>query len=364
MTAAAETATGLALPTRADKLDPHAREVLRAAIARGHRHWMHWRFGDGRLLLRLAVGGAIYSYRSGTLTRIPPATPNGRGRHINGAAFDLIHSKHATKQALAARGFADATPEGRCFAPDAIDAAVAYAATLDGAVCVKPDFGKKGINVTLGLSDPAGVRAAFARAAAGFGGKAVVVERSLVGEVIRFFYVAPAVVGIKLSRPPSVVGDGLTALAGLIAAKNAERDRRHVVGHKPIVVDADLVAHLALSGRTLASVPVMGERVFVRALSNGAVGADSVACGPADLHPSYAARVAAICASLAPLQVAALDTIVTDRAKPAGPDTFAILEINNSPGVLPYIYPWEGAPQDVAAALVDLMERLAAGETA
>ncbi|MBP0573384.1 hypothetical protein J8J27_22050, partial [Mycobacterium tuberculosis] len=154
---------------------------------------------------------------------------------------------------------------------------------------------------------------------------------------VRFFYVAPRVVGVKLSLPPNVVGDGATAIADLVAAKNRARDARRLPGHKHLVVDDDVQAFLALAGRTLASVPAAGERVFLRAISNGAVGADSIAFADA-LHPSYVALVEAIGASLAPLQVAALDTVIADRAAPASPAGFAVLEVNNSPGVLPYLY--------------------------
>lgn len=363
MTTAAEEISGLTLPTRAEALDVHAGLVLRVAAARGHRHWMHWRFGDGRLLLRLRVGPAVFSYCAGALLRVPAATPNARGRHINGDAFDLVCSKHATKAALAARGFTT-FPEGRRFAAADVAAAVAYAVTLGGPICVKPEFGTKGTNVAAGLTQPDEIRAAFQRAAGGPGGEAVVVERSLVGEVIRFFYTAPKIVGVRVSRPPSVVGDGVSTLTALIAAKNVERVRRGLPGHKPLVADADTIAHLARSGMTLASIPPAGATTMLRPQSNNSVGADSLNCGPDDLHPSHIALVEAICASLAPLQVAAVDTIVTDRAKPAGPDSFSVLEINNSPGFITFPYPWEGAPQDIAAALVDLMERVAAGETA
>lgn len=354
-------AVGLAVATQPDLLDPHARALLVALAPRGHRHWMVWLYQTGRYLLHAQIAEAVFSFAAGALRRIDPAAPNSRGRHINGAAHKTVRSKHAAKQTLTARGFT-CFPEGRRFAPDEVEAALAYAAGLGGAVCVKPDLGTNGINVAIDLTEPAAIRAAFERAGGGLGGEAIVVERSLVGEMVRFVYVAPRVVGIRISRPPSVVGDGFTPIADLVAAKNRERLHRDRPGHYPIVVDANVEAYLARAGMTLDSVPAPGARVTLQLLPNAAVGGDFVNCAPAGIDPSYIAFVETICADLA-LKVAGLDTIITERARPASPATFAVLEINNSPGLVTYPDPWEGPPQDVAGAVVELMERLAA-ETA
>lgn len=348
---------GLPQPTDPARLDPHARELLCAAAARGHRHWMLWPYGETTCLLRVAIGDTVFGYSGGVLRRMDPGAPNGRGRHINGRGFQTAQSKQATREALAACGCA--VPEGRGFAPDAVAAALAYAADLGGPVCVKPDRGQRGVNVAPGLTEPDDIARAFQRAAAGPGGEAVVVERSLTGDLIRFFYVAPRVVGIKLSRPASVVGDGFSSIAALIADKNRERARRRCLGHRDLVADDDVLAWLARAGRDLASVPGPGERVFLRGVSNAAAGGDTIAC-PERVHPSYAIRVAEVCAALDPLRLAALDTLIADPGRPLSPETFAVLEVNNSPDVLSYLYPWEGPRQDVVGPILDLMERLAA----
>lgn len=352
---------GLPQPTDPARLDPHAREVLRVAAARGHRHWMLWPYGDTTCLLRVAIGDTVFGYAGGVLRRMDPGAPNGRGRHINGRGFRTAQSKQATRVALAACGCP--VPEGRSFAPDAVAAALAYAAALGGPVCVKPDRGQRGVNVAPGLTDPDAIARAFVCAAAGPGGEAVVVEQSLEGDLIRFFYVEPRVVGVKLSRPASVVGDGFSSIAALIADKNRARARRHCLGHRDLVGDDDVLAWLARAGRDLSSVPGPGERVFLRGVSNAAAGGDTIAC-PDTVHPSYAARVAEVCAALAPLRLAALDTIIADPSRPLATDGFAVLEVNNSPDVLSYLYPWEGPRQDVVIPIVDLMQRLAAEDPA
>lgn len=351
---------GLVVPVEPLQLDTHAREVLRVARDRGHACFMVWLLDRDarRYRLGIRIGGAVFGYRSGALRRLDPNFPAARGVHVNAGAFQTVISKQGTRDYLAERGFP--APEGRVFDAHETDAALAYAEALGWPVCVKPDIGKKGLFVVPGLDDAEAVRAAFT-AAAGFHPK-VVVERSLVGEVIRFFYVEPRVVGVKISMPPNVIGDGVSDVATLIGRKNAEREVRQLPGHKPIVVNDELHAHLASQGLDLDSVPVAGQRLLLRAVSNGAVGADTIECADA-IHPSYSALVEEICRSFPGLRIAALDTIVTDRMLPASAETFAVLEINNSPGVLPYLYPWEGRRQDICLAMIEMLERLAA-ETA
>lgn len=354
-----QSAAGLVLATRPDLLDPHARALLEVVAARGHRHWMLWLYRTGRYQLRIGIGDAVFGFAVGALRRVDPPAPDGHDRHINGPDRDRINAKHGTKLTLAAHGIT-CVPEGRHFAADAVVDALAYAAALGGPVCVKPDRGSQGVNVAIGLTDPAIIRRAFLHAAAGRGGGgAVVVERSLTGDMIRFYYAAPRVVGIRVSRPPRVIGDGASTIAALVAAKNRERRRRDAPGHKPIPLDADVDAYLARSGLSRASVPAAGEQVTLQLMCVSAAGGDYVNLAPEALHPSYAAFVEDVCARLG-LTVVGLDTIVADRSQPLSSSNFAILEINNSPGVVTYDKPWEGPPQDVLGAVVDLMERLAA----
>lgn len=353
----AKETTGIRVPVSRVHLDEHAREMYRMAEIRGHESWMirHVQADGQRThILGLRVDGAVFSYRRGWLRRIDPRYPLSRGVHINTTAFAVVDSKQATKDFLAARGFP--VPAGRMFSRWDIEEAVRFAEALGWPICVKPDHGRKGNFVVPGIDNRRALVTAFL--AAGQYYPEVAIERSLSGEVVRFFYVEPRVVGVKVSMPPNVIGDGVRDLAALIELKNEERAVRRVPGHKPIVVDADLTEHLALSGRDLSFVPSPGERVLLRAVSNGAVGADTIACAE-QIHPSYAELVERICRSLHPMRIAALDTIVADRTQPFAEGNFHVLEVNNSPGLLPYIYPWEGEAQDICVPIFDMLERLA-----
>lgn len=340
-----------------DSPDDHHAVCLRTALrARGiparyvaGSYSRHHRVPDR--WLAFAIGGRNYLFARGALL-LAGRDPWGRlGLHINDAANRLIHDKQLTKEFLAGLGFG--VPAGRTFPRHGLDAALAAFPDFPGPVCVKPNQGTMGRLVFTAIRDAARYGAALGRVAAAY--RTVLVEESVEGPVFRFFFVRPRVVAVKLSRPASVAGDGRSTIARLIEAKNDRRIRQPVPGHLPIVVDDDVREVLAMTGRGLEDVPAAGERVFLRATSNGATGADSIVC-PGAIHPSYAAVVAAACNAVPGLAITAADVVVADPGAPAGPCNHWILEMNRNPGVTPYHFPWRGQPQDVAGAILDFLE--------
>lgn len=350
------------LPPAIRAMDIQSQCVARAAIARGVPVSVVHGFRAAarpvrRAWLRLEIGAQAYVYRRGVLLRARPAAEpvdGPLGRHINGPAAFVTKDKVVTKTVLAAAGVA--VPAGAAF--DASEPALAqlYFEALGRPACVKPKDGMKGFMVFPGLRGTAAFRQAFERAGAHF--PRIIVEESVTGEVIRYFYVAPRAVAVTLNRPASVLGDGAGSIARLIAAKNRERVRRALPDHLPIAIDDDLRSHLAGQGLSLDSVPAAGERVLLRAVSNGASSADSIACADST-HPSYAAVAEAACRAIPGLVVAAVDMMAADRRRPAAPGNHWVLEVNSSPGVVLYHYPWEGESQDVSGAIVDRLIRAA-----
>lgn len=307
--------------------------------------------------LAFSIGGRDYLYARAILLELGHDQPAGLGRHINHDALPLIRDKHETKRYLAGHGFG--TPAGRVFHRDSLDLALAAFEGFAGPVCVKPNSGGKGRLVTPVIRDRAAYERAIRRVAAQH--EKILVEESVSGLLLRFFYVRPHVVAVKLSRPASVVGDGRSTLVALVDGKNARRARRAVPGHIAIRIDDDVLDFLALQGRSLMDVPGPGERVFLRGTSNGATGADSIACADADLHPSYAPLVARACNSIDGLHITAVDVMISDPRLPAVDGNHWILELNRHPGLTPYHHPWRGKGQDVAGAILDFLQRRDAG---
>jgi|AGTN01.3.fsa_nt_gi D-alanine-D-alanine ligase and related ATP-grasp enzymes len=299
-------------------------------------------------LLRLFLPGKTAYFRRGRMKLGgPEARPEECG-HINGALSTVVDSKRGSKDLIRVLGFP--TPAGTTFHASQEREAVAWFESFGRAVCLKPDKGRQGTGVFPGLTAPDEFRHAF-RTVAGHC-PTVVAEEYTQGSAVRFFFVRPKVVGVRIDLPANVEGDGTSSVARLIEAKNEEKRLR--TGHTPIHVDEDVLRHLDRRGLTLDSVPVRGERLFLRSVSNGCKGGDSVA-SPNAVHPTYIERIEGMCNAIRGFNVTAVDTKMRDPLVPASLDNYRILEINSNPGVVPYHFPWEGAPQDVCTPMVRLL---------
>lgn len=343
--------TGLS-ETDALQADPHAACLLQAARTRGIEACFvkARRKADKplRSWLNLKLTKTEFLYRMGVLLHY---LPDGSLVHINGLASQITTRKSLTKSFLQTVGVS--SPSGFCWQRDEIALAEAWFGSWQQPVCLKPEQGKKGTLVFPYIDRLSHFRTVFDIIGQYY--PEIIVEESFPGQVYRYFYVHPHAVAVKLSRPASVKGNGVSSLESLIAAKNQIRLERQVPGHKLIKVDAHLYAYLGRQGKDLNYVPPAGERCYLQAVSNGATGADSIACAP---HESYAQRIEKACQSIPGLRIAAIDTMLRRPHEAANPTNYRVLEINSSPGVLPYHYPWEGPPQDVSGAILDLLTQL------
>ncbi len=295
--------------------------------------------------LMLDLSGRVVYCREGRLLSGPPGTPLAECRSINGNILSLIENKTATKVLVEALGFP--APIGRDFDATEQQAAEAYFRSVGHAVCVKPVVGSLGKSVYPNIADSTAFRFAFADAAAH--DRRVIVERHIPGQSFRFFFVKPIVAGIRMDMPANVVGDGQTSIADLLTRKNAEKLRR--TGQKPVQIGALEQQFLVDQGFTPESIPGLGQQVLLRRMSNASQGGDSLGY-PADLHPSYAQNMARLCNALHGLQVVAVDAVLSEPAAPARPDNYAIIELNSAPGMVQFHFPWTGAPQDMAGAII------------
>jgi D-alanine-D-alanine ligase-like ATP-grasp enzyme len=297
--------------------------------------------------LRLIIGGRRYFYSQAILISDPDPADSRQAHHVNRGLARLSADKHATKRLLAELGVP--VPAGERFASGDIGPAEAMYATLGGPACVKPRRAGQGRQVYPWLRNPADFREAFR--AAGEAYPELVVEEHVEGDQVRFFYVRPFVVGVRLDRPANVVGDGRSSIAELAAAKTEAR-RRKPPGFSPILLDREADRYLGQQGLARESRPVPGARVFLRGTSNPGTGGEGVDCRPF-LHPSYGLLVEDFCGRMPELHLSAIDMMLSDPAAPAAPGNHWVLEVNSDPGLTSFYFPWEGEPQDVGRALIE-----------
>src|SRR6516225_6662816 len=142
--------------------------------------------------LRLVIGGQRYFYSQAILISDPDPADSRQAHHVNRGLARTSADKHATKRLLSGLG-------------------------VPVPACVKPCRAGQGRQVYPWLRDRPALREAFR--AAGQAYPELVVEEHVEGDQLRFFYVRPSVVGVRLDRPANVVADGSHSIAELAAAK-------------------------------------------------------------------------------------------------------------------------------------------------
>lgn len=298
--------------TACDELDEEAEALRQAAENHGVAYSIERlaRPGEAEVSwLRLVFPHADFLFARGRFYHAGVGD-QASGPHLNGEAARETSDKAGTLLRLRARGIS--VPEG-LFQSDEEDAAVAYARQLGSEVCIKPNAGAKGLYVYPKLREPTQLRAAFRKAKRLPGG--VLVERSLPGEMLRHFFVAPEIVATKSNQTPEVVGDGVQKIVQLVNARNALITGRGPFAHKAVSITLAVLRSLRAEGCTPDTVLDLGRRVRLGSSSNISSGGESH--NYADTHPSYAAAAAQACSAVPGLRIAAVDMIAADRTRPA-----------------------------------------------
>ncbi|MDH5340449.1 MAG: ATP-grasp domain-containing protein, partial [Rubrivivax sp.] len=250
-----------------------------------------------------------------------------------------------TKRLLAAVGVP--VPEGVLAASAAEAWEVAQDIGLP--VVVKPADGNHGRGVTLELTTQAQVELAWERA--DHHGSEVIVERYVPGHEHRLLVVAGRLVAAARGEAAWVTGDGTHDVAALVAAQLNSDPRRgrtedHPLAWLDVQGDGSIRADLARQGLAPDSVPEAGRRVLIQ--RNGNVAIDCTD----DVHPDFA-RLASLAARTVGLDIAGIDLVAEDIAKPAAGQRAAVVEVNAGPGLLAHLKPAVGAPRPVGRAIVD-----------
>lgn len=152
------------------------------------------------------------------------------------------------------------------------------------------------------------------------------------------------VIGVIKRIPANVIGDGASNIRKLVKIKNSDPRRGDYKDHPPlfkILIDEDAKETLEKQGLSWKFIPKEGERVFLRNASNISLGGDSI-----DFTDKVHNSVKEICLkainTIPGLNLAGVDFMTRDICKKQEKDSYAILEVNESPGIDIHDYPYEG----------------------
>ncbi len=291
--------------------------------------------------LRLNEGNLVQLGHGNRQHRIWTAETDRTSAIAEGIARD----KDLTKRLLAAVGVP--VPEGRIAASAAEAWEAAEAIGLP--VAVKPTDGNHGRGVTLDLSTRELVEKAWALADQE--GSEVIVERYIPGNEHRLLVVAGEVVAAARGETAWVVGDGRQSVAQLVEAQLNCDPRRgetedHPLGRIDVREDGSILADLERQGLAPDSVPAAGRRVLIQ--RNGNVANDCTD----EVHPDFA-RIASLAVRTVGLDIAGVDLVAQDIARPLAGQAAAVVEVNAGPGLLAHLKPAVGSPRPVGKAIVD-----------
>jgi cyanophycin synthetase len=262
---------------------------------------------------------------------------------------DIAGDKTLTKQLLQDAGIP--TPSG-CITEN-LEAALQTAKSFGGPVVIKPYNGNQGKGVALNLRTPQEITAAF-QVAKNYSNK-VLVEEHVEGKHYRVFVVNRKVIAVAERKPTYAIGDGQHTIKELIGLINQNPTRG--MGHeKPLTkisIDPELILVLTKQELSLDYVPKLGEKVHLRENANLSTG--GIAIDVTDLIHKRNVELVLRAVDVIGLDVAGVDLVTPDIAKPMDEEGGTIIEINAAPGIRMHHYPVKGQPRKAGQAIVDYL---------
>jgi cyanophycin synthetase len=315
------------------QLGPSTRSIVDAAAARGIP------------AQRLTQGSLVRLGQGAKQRRILASETDRTGA----VAETIAQDKELTRTLLAESGIP--VPEGRPV-ESAADAWT-VAEEIGVPVVVKPRYGNQGRGVSVNLRSREEVEKAYALAREE--DSSVVVERFVTGGDYRLLVVGGRMVAAARRHPPTVVGDGVATVRGLVDLVNEDprRSGDHATSLSPMVIDEVAVAVLAEQGLTAESVPAAGRAVLLRRNANLSTGGSAEDVTDV-VHAEVAAR-AIEAARIIGLDVAGIDMVMEDVTRSLESQRGVVIEVNAAPGLRMHLEPTVGKPRNVGAAIIDAL---------
>ena len=296
--------------------------------------------------IRLTDSANLFQLGWGSRQKRLQATVTGNTNHI---AVDIASDKQLTKALLERAGLP--VPEGETVRT--VEEALRVAASLDGPATIKPLDANQGKGVTTTCTTAEEVRAAFAHAREY--GRHIIVEQFLKGRDYRVLVAGGKVAAASWRRPPHVTGNGVSTIRELVELEN--RNPARGGGHTNILtkIPLDEIAREVVrkQGFDFDIAPPAGVQVALRGNANLSTG--GTAEDMTDLLPRSTVQICVRAASTIGLDVAGIDIVCEDIAKPLAAQGGGIIEINAAPGIRMHQYPSAGTPRDAGEAIVDAM---------
>ncbi|MCP9482667.1 ATP-grasp domain-containing protein [Shimia sp. CNT1-13L.2] len=238
--------------------------------------------------------------------------------------FEIANNKRLTNRLLRLAGF----PVARQAVVSTREQVIVQAEAIGYPLVLKPATAEQGHGVVANLSNREQLQNAFE--ALSKTRNDLVLEAFVPGKLFRINVFDGNIMRVAERIPAMIVGDGRHTVSQLIEALNSESDRggRNSTKHR-LVIDADVHATLERQGLRLESMPEHGLNIALTSLArvnNGGTARDA----RADFHHENLKMLKEATETVG-LQMAGIDFLCVDPAKPWYETGAVICEINSKP---------------------------------
>lgn len=318
----------------------------RLVLLEAEKYGVKWRILPCTQIIELKYNGILKTYYH----QVPSAT--------TALAKYSCNNKRVTTNLLHAAGIS--VPKGFRLSHESTQEYVRSTFDhLSKPLVVKPSNGTWGEAIALNITTYAQYQRAV-QAALDYSGQkneVAVVEEMVPGREYRILATQEKVIGVLYRRPASVVGDGKRSIKALIKEKNKNPIRgpkNSTMSHFKIRMDEKMRLLLGESGSSFSTVPAKGERVFLRRVSNISQGGDAIDMTDS-VHCSVKDIALKAMRSIPGLAFAGIDFLTTDITQEQTEKSYAIIEINDSPGFDIHDFPYRGKNRHAAREFLFLM---------
>lgn len=271
----------------------------------------------------------------------------------------IANSKRATRNLLKNNGIAIAKGYAIKMSDSYNDKKEVFS-VLKKPLVVKPDKGTQGKAISVGITCLSEYFIAIKKAANYSKEKDswIVVEEQLIGyDEYRVLVTRDRVIGIIKRIPANVIGDGTSNIRKLIKNKNMDPRRGDAIDHPPlfkIEKDDEMKEYLSKQNLNWKSIPQKGEMVQLRGVSNISMGGDSIDYTD-KVHSSVKELSLKAMNCIPGLELGGVDFMSKDITKEQRKGQYAIIEVNNSPGIDIHDYPFIGEKRNAGIEFLKVM---------
>lgn len=269
-----------------------------------------------------------------------------RGDKVTKEMFDICHDKKKTIERFKVAGVS--TAQSEAFHVNDHEEIRAYAEKIGYPVVIKPTEGTMGQAVFTNITSSEEVDDIIKHYKEKVLYKRVLVEKHHLGKEYRMHTIGDTMLSAVNRIPANVTGDGVSTISELIDAKNKERLKNPYLKKKPIKRDYEMKRRLKELNLTEDSVLPEGEQVFIKNLTNLSAGGEGLDETHLISDEVKAMAVKAL-KSVDGMAQGGVDVIID----PDDPTKCIVLEINATAEMPFHMYPVEGTPVNLAAAVVD-----------